>query len=342
MSFRKDILDRRGLLLLAASLFLLFFSSCSSISQVDHINSQKAVKKNKSVKNQENISVPIEIIFIGDMMFDRYIRWVAMKKGNDFILEGVKGELLSADLVVGNLEGPITTNPSRSMGSEFESRDNYYFTFDPGWAKTLNQHNIKIVSLGNNHVLNFGRKGLAETKEFLQRESVDYFGDPTNENNYLVKPVGDIKIGLVSYNYTVKNSANKTLEDILKAKNQSDIMVVYAHWGKEYSSEAIESQKVLAQKFVDQGADLIVGSHSHVIQPREVYKNSRIYYSLGNFVFDQYFDPRTMEGLMVKVSINPKSGKLNFEEKRVQMKNNGQTMLMTNDKYQMTNEPIKK
>jgi len=115
----------------------------------------------------------VEILFVGDLMFDRGIRYYAEKNGgNDFIFKEISKFLKDKDLVVANLEGPITKNQSVSAGTVPGSTNNYFFTFDPSVARTLYKNNIKLVSLGNNHILNFNYDGLAETKKYLDEANV--------------------------------------------------------------------------------------------------------------------------------------------------------------------------
>jgi poly-gamma-glutamate synthesis protein (capsule biosynthesis protein) len=101
--------------------------------------------------------------------------------------------------------------------------------------------------------------------------------------------------------------------------------MVYAHWGLEYSKTPGEDLKETAHALIDQGADLIIGSHPHVIQEKEIYRGKRIYYSLGNFIFDQYFRPATRRGLAVKVVIDAKDLALSFQEFHLIMDRSGQT-----------------
>lgn len=272
-----------------------------------------------------------EILFVGDMMFDRGIRYYAnLNGGNDFVFEKIHSELLSHDLVLGNLEGPITDNPSVSAGTAPGSASNYLFTFDPSWAKTLYSNNIKIVSLGNNHILNFGRGGLASTKNYLDKAGVSYFGSP-DYPKIVSTEIKGVKITFINYNQFMdlapEINKKSTLEEIEKAKEFSDIIIVFCHWGAEYAGPDQEMQN-LAHSFIDQGADLVLGSHSHVTGPVEEYKNKRIYYSLGNFIFDQYFSEETKTGLGVAIKINSKAKKISFEEKQFYMQANGQTILV--------------
>ena len=232
------------------------------------------------------------------------------------------------DLVVVNLEGPITGNKSVSAGSAPGSSNNYLFTFDPSVAQTLFDQNIKIVDLGNNHILNFGRQGLAETKKYLDQAHVSYFGAADYPRSISTKIKG-VKITFVSYNQfsdLQDAEAPATLEEIKKAKQFSDIIIVYAHWGAEYVGPD-QAMRDLGHQFIDAGADLVIGSHSHIIGPVETYKDKKIYYSLGNFIFDQYFDESVRNGLGVVVKIDAETKKLSFEEKHFYLQSNGQTVL---------------
>lgn len=272
----------------------------------------------------------VKILFVGDMMFDRGIRYYAGKNGgNDFIFQKIRAELLNNDLVIGNLEGPITDEKSISAGTAPGEPGNYFFTFDKSWAKTLFKNNIKLVNLGNNHILNFGREGLASTKKYLDEANVGYFGAPDYPKS-ISSELSSVKITFVNYNEFASldsdTNIKSTLEEIQKVKKFSDLIIVYCHWGAEYVGPD-QAMKNLARQFIDEGADLVIGSHSHTIGPMEIYKGKRIYYSLGNFIFDQYFSEEVRRGLGVVVKINSKTKELSFEEKNFYMQPNGQTIL---------------
>ena len=290
----------------------------------------KTVEQNLPVVQEKNYA---QLLFVGDLLFDRGIRYYAQQTGgNEFIFDKISPLLLSNDLVVANLEGPITDNKSVSMGTVPESTNNYFFTFDPSLAKTLFQENIRIVDLGNNHILNFGRKGLASTKKYLDEANVGYFG-ASDYPKSTTEEIGGIKITFISYNQfaDLSDDVNQksTIEEIQKAKGFSDVIIVYSHWGDEYNLVVNNSVKNLAHSFIDAGADLIVGSHPHVIQSPEIYNGKRIYYSLGNFIFDQYFDENVRNGLGVQVTINKTTKQLDFQEKHFYLENNGQTIEKT-------------
>lgn len=273
----------------------------------------------------------VKLLFVGDIMLDRWIRQVAEKKGYDFVFEEVNDLLKDKDLAIGNLEGPITDNKSISIASAFGARENYVFTFTLEAAVILGDYNIKLVNLGNNHILNFGEDGLEQTKKYLSEAGVGYFC--ANDLRFKIYDLGGRKVGFVCYNQFEKDAVERVIGDIRKIKGEreekekADIVILYAHWGKEYETKADALQKELARKFVDAGADLIIGSHPHVVQEKEIYNGKTIYYSLGNFIFDQYFNPNAAEGLAVEAIISPDRN-MQFTEHYVQMKTNGQTVLI--------------
>lgn len=273
----------------------------------------------------------IHILFGGDLMLDRSIRSIANKNGYDYILSNLTDFFINKDLVVLNLEGPITSNKSVSINSKIGSTSNYIFTFEPIVTDTLLRNNIKLVNIGNNHMLNMGISGLAETKDNLFKNDISYFGNIDMGESYVYKTdIDGIELSFINYNEFINDGLTTTMDQIEKA-NETDFIIVYAHWGQEYVKTATMNQVSLAHQFIDAGADLVIGTHPHVIQNSEVYKDKYIYYSLGNFVFDQYFSPDTKKGLLVDMIINTSNPNLPiYEEYYVDMKPNGQSVLIQN------------
>ena len=288
-------------------------------------------------KPEPLVQKSVKILFVGDLLFDRGIRYYADKNGgNDFIFKKISSALAGNDLVVANLEGPITNNKSVSAGTVVGSPDNYFFTFDPSVATTLFKENIKMVDLGNNHILNFGQTGLTATKKYLTEAGVGYFGDSSSDSKSTSTVINGIKVAFVGYNQfsglTDGKEEQATIDEIKKVRGTSDIVVVFSHWGVEYDSAPTSAMKALAHQFIDAGADVVVGSHSHVIGQVEAYKGKRIYYSLGNFIFDQYFSEEVRNGLGVKVKIDGKTKQLDFSETHFYLDTNGQTVEKTQGK----------
>lgn len=326
---KKTIFIPIGILMLAGIVLASFFyfgkNEKIKVSNAESDIQQKDAKV--TVAKFPVAGDKIKILFLGDLMFDRWIRQVSEKRGGDFVFQKVKNLLQSEDLVVGNLEGPITKNSSVSVGSEFGAKENYIFTFPKETATELFRENIRLVNLGNNHILNQGASGLASTESYLKAAGVDFFGDPqaeeTRSKNY---EAGGLKISFINYNQFVGDGAAKTMENIQKSKEEkADIIIIYAHWGTEFVAEPSQKIKNLAHQFTDAGADLVIGSHPHVVQMKEEYKNKMIYYSLGNFIFDQYFQPETERGMGVEADIDPISKKINFREYNFTLSKNGQT-----------------
>ncbi len=273
----------------------------------------------------DNIDSKVEMFFVGDLMLDRYNRQLIQMHGAEWITKEINHLFLDNDLNVVNLEGPITREKSVSVGSKEGAKNNYVFTFDPKNTNEFLKYNkLNLINLGNNHVLNFGKDGLDYTKGFLLTKKVEFFGDIKNEGaGYIKKNINGTKVSFVSYNQFGGNGFDSVLKNIENLEESSDITIVYTHWGQEYKLNENESQKKRAHNMIDVGADLIIGSHPHVVQSIENYKGKTIFYSLGNFVFDQYFSKDTMIGLGVKAFVD-KENDLTFELIPLELTKGGQ------------------
>jgi poly-gamma-glutamate synthesis protein (capsule biosynthesis protein) len=144
-------------------------------------------------------TAPTTLLFGGDLMFDRDIRLTMNKHGVDFILKPLTTVFNEYDIVVANLEGPVTNFNSDSVGSVPNSHKNFIFTFDPLIIPMLQANNIQLVNLGNNHITNFGSNGITETKLHLNQNQLSFFGNTGTESKpserVIVKNVGDMSPG---------------------------------------------------------------------------------------------------------------------------------------------------
>jgi gamma-polyglutamate biosynthesis protein CapA len=298
--------------------------------QSDNIQIQDLTEQTAASEPQVKNKKTVKILFTGDLMFDRYIREISQKKGNDYIFDKIRKLLATEDLTITNLEGPITDNASLSAGTLPGEKHHLIFTFDPILAKTLYEKNIKLVNIGNNHILNFGQDGIDQTETSLKNAGIEYFGSAGSLDKDIVKNINGHKIGFVNYNQFICRDAlqcvSTAVENIKNLKHQSDTVIVYTHWGTEYKTDVSQSLKNLGHQFIDSGADLVIGTHPHVVEPKEEYKGHWIYYSLGNFIFDQYFSPETKKGLAVEVTINP-GNKTEYRDIPLALDNNGQTRI---------------
>jgi len=268
------------------------------------------------------------IMFGGDMMFDRYIRQVSETVGGDYVFSCIAPTLLEADGVVANLEGPIASFPSVSIGAPEDAPEHFTFTFPLETATLLARHNFLAVNLGNNHIANFGREGVEQTKQYLNEAGVLFFGDPqaNEEGRVLHTEVNDIPFSLVNWSDWTSDKTDHTVQQVQKEKELGNVVVVYAHWGDEYVAPP-EQVKQLARSFVDAGADIVIGSHPHIVQEIERYKERYIYYSLGNFIFDQYFSEEVRNGLLLSV-VFTQEGVQSIKEIPIVLNTDGRTCLV--------------
>jgi poly-gamma-glutamate synthesis protein (capsule biosynthesis protein) len=245
-----------------------------------------------------------EVLFVGDLIFDRTIRTYADMYGDDHPFSCVEDELRAYDMVVANLEGPITDNPSVSAIPPYSGPNNTRFTMPIRTAAVLARYGIHAVSLGNNHIYDFGGEGIDATRQALTASGIVFAGDPRDASNTAVR----IETVPVPFTMVVFNEFFGSAEDTIAAirsVEEHETVIVFAHWGEEYVP-VTERQKVWARQFIDAGADMVIGAHPHVIQESEVYNGAAIYYSLGNFLFDQYGSEDVRKGLALGLTISPR------------------------------------
>ena len=270
-------------------------------------------------KNLKEEQKSITLIFVGDIMLDRGVEYMIKKwGGGDFKFPFLKiaDELQKTDILFGNLEGPISDKGVRA-GSI------YSFRAEPKAIEGLTFSGFDIISVSNNHAFDYGRETLEDTLLRLKREGINYVGggfDEEEASSPVIKEINDTKIAFLAYtnlgspNWAATegksgiawadwNNFEEIKNDIKKAKENSDILIVSLHSGEEYVLEPTQFQIEFSQAAIDAGADLVVGHHPHVIQQSEKYRDGYIFYSLGNFVFDQGFSEETMQGQIIKVLI---------------------------------------
>ncbi len=241
------------------------------------------------------------ILIVGDIMLDRNVRNTINKNGFDPFFEGVKDLLSKPDITIGNLEGPITIYPS--VTTNLKNKE-LKFTFDPKVTPKLKEVGFDVLGLANNHTLNFGKIGFQMTKDYIKEAGMVYYGDPNNkeEISTIIEKNG-IKIGLVGFHEFSYVNYEKVLIEIDRLRPLVDILIVTPHWGPEYKKEPNQKMTEMAHEFIDHGVDVVFGTHPHVVAHIEEYKGKKIYYSLGNFVFDQYFSRDTSNGLAVRMDV---------------------------------------
>ncbi len=256
---------------------------------------------------------PIQIVAGGDVMLDSWIEELVRTEGWHYPFVHLDSILSDSDLVFANLEAPFGRQDSAYPKT-------YTFQVSPDLVQVLQAGNINMVSLANNHILDFGTEALKETMQLLDKHQIKYSGAGMNLSEARRPAVFETKgkkIAVACYSLTfpvefwATDSSGGTCfpyhtffyKDIRRFKAENDLLVISFHWGGELLTAPKEYQLDLAHRAIDAGADLILGHHPHVIQGLEVYKGKLIAYSLGNYVFSSYSDKAT-QSMLLKLSYN--------------------------------------
>ena len=284
-------MKNKNLLIILLPIFLIF-----GLSQIT-----PNIKEPELQLNEEKVFEPEMILFVGDMMLDRGVEHLMNKNSFFYPFQKISSFLIEADFVVGNLEGPIVENPPNFSSASLK------FAFSPKVIEGLVSSNFSLLSLSNNHTTNAGMAGLEETKDFLKNAGIDFVGEPLGcEKDFLFEKDNII---FLAFNKTFPfNCSGDEIAEIIektRTSNPENFIVVILHWGQEYKLKSSVFQQKSAHHIIDAGADLIIGSHPHVVQEIEEYNGKLIFYSLGNFIFDQYFSEEVEQGLAVGLEIYP-------------------------------------
>ncbi len=241
----------------------------------------------------------VSILAFGDLMLDRAVRTTILNHGADYPFVSIEQFLNGHDIVVANAEGPFTNNTSVATA------DRLQFTFDPGELPTLHNLGFTLLSQANNHAFNFGAAGLRESQANIRASGIGTFGDPQNDDpGPSLQIIHGQTVAFIGYHQFL-GTDTKVLEAIREAKTLGAFTILYPHWGVEYSTTTSAFQRAEAHAFIDAGADAVLGAHPHVIEPIEIYNGKAIFYSMGNFIFDQSNSGPTSEGLAIEITLTP-------------------------------------
>ena len=210
---------------------------------------------------------------------------------------GDMSEDLAADFVIGNFEGTIPEVHKQTPDLTFS------FSVATEYINRLVDAGFTHVSLANNHAQDYGQAAYTHSVTTLVEHGLIPFGEPKAAATSSITYVSDYRgstTALVALEFTDATYSSRDLASLLqKATASSDRQVVYVHWGTEYAEKRSGFQRETAEQLVANGADLIIGHHPHVVQDIDVIHGVLVFYSLGNFVFDQYFSDEVQMGLVV-------------------------------------------
>ncbi|WP_353096539.1 CapA family protein [Tissierella praeacuta] len=264
------------------------------------------VKNDEIPSSQVNMVEQIEveekttISLVGDILMDGSVRVHINKNGIEYPWEMVKNYFQEDDITIGNLETSITTKGTKWANKKFNFRS------DPKNLKAMKEAGIDIVSVANNHSLDYGHDGFLDTLNYLDKYEIKMVGGGKNKQEAMegiIVEKNGVKVGVLSFSRVVPDvkwyATDKRsgivgaydvhikgiVDRIKEMKEEVDVLVLSIHWGVERSNIPRKSEIDLARKLVDAGADIVMGHHPHVLQGIEIYNGKPIFYSLGNFVF---------------------------------------------------------
>lgn len=283
-----------------------------------------AAQESSTKENYVKDAVSVNISALGDVALGQdHVHKFLYADSFDYVFEKIKGDynyffsnvkdiLSKDDLTIANLETALSNETATA--EKYDYGNNYWFNGKPEYANILKAGSVEVADLANNHTYDYGQKGFDATGKTLDGVGVDYFG----YTKVLYKEVNGIKIGMAGFNQLGEyeqgldmNVFKKDVSDtIKKMRSESDLVIVYFHWGKEYQYKQNETQTELAHLSIDLGADLVLGAHPHVLQPIEKYKGKYIAYSLGNFCFGGNKTPKDYDAAIYQQTFTFDSNKV--------------------------------
>lgn len=322
---------------------LIFFAALSIIVLLLSI-----IVKNTNLNYKSNaariIPVYAKIGFMGDLNIGRTINYVAQKNSDYNLFDySMSAYLKINDLNVANLESTILgKNPKTGINPcpvESERRL-MIFCGDPKFVPYFKTNKF-IFTLANNHIDDFNINRLDAKKltmDTLNSYGVPFYSVHESNSEFVMREINDIKFGFIGvdlinhYGGFNTQSKKKILELIKKYDSKVDWLILSIHWGSEYDTKQSKDQIEFAHAFIDTGVDVIHGHHPHVLQPIEYYKSKLIFYSLGNFVFDQNFSKETNTSAIYRLTFS-KDKILTANRSSIEITDDGKPHLQYNERF---------
>jgi len=265
----------------------------------------------------------LNILFTGDILLDRGVRQVIEHHGVDHLFsEDIDSVFRQAQIVVGNLECPATK-------IEAPVFKRFIFRGEPEWLDILQRHGYTHLNLANNHSIDQGREGLLDTKRNIIAAGMVPVGAGENMNEAAepvllaeqprkVWLVASLRLPLENYAYlpdkpcVSQEPMDSLLERVnhLRRTDSTAVIIVSLHWGGEHTLQPVPSQRLEAHQLIRAGADMLICHHTHTLQTIEDFQGKKIYYSIGNFIFDQ---PRPLNSKACMVLLRIKEDGLDVE-----------------------------
>lgn len=276
-----------------------YYSFGDSINRTEPVKRKITLEQQRAVLAEQEVKNYESIVFVGDIMMARNVEYLIESKGNNYPFDGFSIETLrSHSAIFGNFEASVpVTHETTPVGSlKFSVRENY--------VDALQNAGFSHLSLGNNHSFDYGVEGYINTVETFSNSSLNVFG---NEKSIDVESItylrnNDKKIAVIGINLLMRPEGSELKKLIAHATKRSDLQIAYVHWGEEYDLHHSTEQENQAKVMIEAGVDLIVGHHPHVTQDIGMIDGVPVFYSLGNYIFDQYFSKDVQEGLVLALN----------------------------------------
>jgi len=218
------------------------------------------------------------------------------KKDYKYFFKNVSEVFSEDDITIANLENPLTDSSTKSYKGEGTV---FNFKGPMDFVKILSSSSVEAVTISNNHIYDYGNEGFQDTVDTLNNSNIDCIG----ENFKLIKEIDGIKFAFLGYQgwYNSSELLNSIKNDIEDARSEGcTIVIPYFHWGDENQYTPNDTQIYLAHYAIDSGATMVWGSHPHVIQSFELYKDKLIAYSMGNFCFGGNNNPKDKKSMILQ------------------------------------------
>ena len=292
------------------------FRSDDTTISIDSDNTTASNDRSKSdnIRNSDAAATEPVLAFVGDMLFTENTLSRYHQQGiSSMFSEELLSAMTDADLFMVNEEFPFSTRGEAAEDKQFT------FRVDPSYVRIFQEIGVDVATVANNHALDFGVDAFTDSLDTLDQAGIARVGGGRTLSEAkapVIRTVGDSTVGILGASRVIPVSSwtagsarpgmftaydqAPLLNEISDLSSQCDYTVVYLHWGIEKDEYPQEYQRKLAYACIDAGADLVVGSHPHVLQGFETYKGKLIAYSLGNFLFSNSTNPTVLLQVHIK------------------------------------------
>ena len=292
--------------------------------EIPEVQSQEIAEEQKPEPVVEEVKKDTSVIVTGDVEISTYVQRNYDASGADGVVSPeLRKKLKAADVLEINNEFAFSTRGTQAPDKQFT------FRVDPKYSALLKEMGVDVAGLANNHVLDYGKEALSDTFTTLNDVGIPYTGageSMDDASKLVVVEANDLKIGFLAASrvipvasWDVANSqpgvftcydTSKLVAAISEAKDEVDYLIVCVHWGKEHTDVLTDYQPGNGHAYIDAGADAVIGAHPHVLQGIEFYNGKPIFYSLGNFIFNENIERTAAVKLVLDPDGNLKKIKL--------------------------------